>query len=158
MSNYLAQLQEGHLEQVIHIFGYLKIYKNTRLMFDCRYPRISSKIFKEYEWFDFYRDTKEATFPSIPEARGQKVSVYIFVVADLLGENFTRNRQKGLLICINKSPIHWYNNSPTTEEATTFGVESCVMKSSVEIFEALQYKLRMCGLPTDGSANVFCDN
>ena len=32
------------------------------------------------------------------------------------------------------------------------------MKVGVEMVEALLYKLRMFGLPIDGSANVLCDN
>ena len=45
MSTQLALPQEGHLEQVLHIFGYLKIHKKMRLMFDCIYTRITSKLF-----------------------------------------------------------------------------------------------------------------
>ena len=32
------------------------------------------------------------------------------------------------------------------------------MKISVEIIEALLYKLCMFGVPIDGSTNIFCDN
>ena len=32
------------------------------------------------------------------------------------------------------------------------------MKNAVEIIEALCYKLRMFGVPIDGSMNIFCDN
>ena len=32
------------------------------------------------------------------------------------------------------------------------------MKVGVEMMEALRYKLRMFGMPIDGTANVFCDN
>lgn len=34
MSAHLALPREGHLEQVLHIFGYLKCHKKIRLMFD----------------------------------------------------------------------------------------------------------------------------
>ena len=32
------------------------------------------------------------------------------------------------------------------------------MKNSVELIAALQYKLRMFGVPIDGSTDIFCDN
>ena len=31
------------------------------------------------------------------------------------------------------------------------------MNTCVEIFESLNYRIRMFGLPIDGSANMFCD-
>ena len=70
MSKYLAMPREGHLEQVLHIMGFLKDHKKLRLMFDCSYPNISEKLFKSYDWFDFYRDAKEAILPNMPEPRG----------------------------------------------------------------------------------------
>ena len=32
------------------------------------------------------------------------------------------------------------------------------MKNSVELIAALRYKLRMFGVPIDGSTEIFCDN
>jgi len=32
------------------------------------------------------------------------------------------------------------------------------MKNSIELIEALQYKLRMFGVQIDGATNIFCDN
>jgi hypothetical protein len=40
MSSYLAAPSEGHLEQVLHIFGYLKRIPKKRLAFDPDYPEI----------------------------------------------------------------------------------------------------------------------
>ena len=50
--------REGHLEQVIHIMGYIKHRPKLRIMFDCSYPKVNEKAFKSYDWFDFYRDAK----------------------------------------------------------------------------------------------------
>ena len=75
-------------------------------MFDCRYPRISSKLFKEYNWFDLYRDAKEDTTPNTTESRVNEISISMFVDAYLAGYNYTRRIQTGVLIFINKSPIH----------------------------------------------------
>ena len=32
------------------------------------------------------------------------------------------------------------------------------MKQAVELLKSLRYKLRMFGVPLEGSANVYCDN
>ena len=52
--------------------------------------------------------------------------------------------------------MHWYRKSQATVEAITFVAELCAMKAGVVMVEALRYKLKMFGLPIDGSANVFC--
>ena len=85
-------------------------------MFYCSYPRISSNLFKEYDWFDFYRDAKESIPPNMLESRGYEVSVSMFVYSDLEGDNSTRRSHTGVLIFINKSPIQWYNKMQATVE------------------------------------------
>ena len=92
------------------------------------------------------------------EARGQEVSISMFVYADRVGENSTRYRQTGVLIFINKSTIHWYSKIHTTVEAITFGAEFCATKAGVDVVEALRYKIIMFGVPIDGYAKFFCDN
>ena len=49
LSSHLALSRQGHLEQVMHIFGYLKVHKKLRLMFDSSEPQISSSRFKSYD-------------------------------------------------------------------------------------------------------------
>lgn len=158
MSQYLAMPREGHLEQVLHIVGYLKSHKKFRLLFDSKYPTINEKWFKKYDWFDFYRDAKEAIPPNMPEARGHDVIVSCFVDANHAGNTKDRRSQTGVLIFLNKAPVHWYSKRQATVETSTFGAEFCAMKIAVEMVEALRYKLRMFGVPIDGPANIFCDN
>ena len=38
LSQHLVMPHEGHLEQIMNIFGYLKIHKKLRLLFDCGDP------------------------------------------------------------------------------------------------------------------------
>ena len=127
-------------------------------MFDCSYPIIISKLFKEYDWFDFYSYANESITYNIPESRGHEVSISMCVDADLVGDKSTRRSQAGVFIFINKYTIHWYINRQTTIEESTLGEDFCAMKAGVEMVEALRYKLQMFGVPIDGSANVLCDN
>lgn len=80
MSVHLALPRQGHVEQVIHMFGYLKVHKKLRLLFDSDRPQISFSM-KSYDWFNFYRDTKEAIPPNMPEGRELPMSISVFVDA-----------------------------------------------------------------------------
>ena len=77
------------------------------MFFDGGYPTTNEKLFKKYDWFDFYQDADEAIPPNIPEARGHGVVVTFFVGANHGGNLKDRKSQKGVLIFINKSQIHW---------------------------------------------------
>ena len=158
MSKHLVLPREGHLEQVLHIVGYLKQHKKLRLLFDCSAPCVNDKWFKSYDWIDFYRDAKEAIPPNMPEPRGNSVNVKFFVDANHASDTVTRRSQTGILIFLNKAPIHWYSKQQPTVESSTFGAEFCAMKTAVEMVEGLRYKLCMFGVPIDGSANIYCDN
>ena len=58
MSTHLALPRRGHLEQLHHIFGYLKVNPKHKLFFDPQHPNIDERAFKEHDWFEFYRDAK----------------------------------------------------------------------------------------------------
>ena len=77
-------------------------------MLYCRYPIISHSLLKEYVWFYFYRYAKENIPPNITEKRGHKVSIYMFDYSVLAGYKFTRCRQMGVLMFMNKTIIYWY--------------------------------------------------
>ena len=133
MSNHLALPQEGHLEQVLYIIGYHKIHTKMSLMFDYSHPRIISELFKEYDWFYFYIDAEEGIIINITEARGHKVSIYIFVHTDLEGEKYTRKSKTGVLILTNKAAINCYKSRHATVEASTFGAEFCSTNAGLEM-------------------------
>ena len=158
MSSHLELSREGHLEQVLRIFGYLKNNKKLRLMFDCKEPTIYPNIFKDYDWYDFYRGAKEAIPSNMPSPRGNAMSISVFVDADLAGDKLNCRSQTGILIFCNRSPIQWYSKRQPTVETSTFGAVVFEMKAGVEFIEALRYKLRMFGVLLDSSEMIFCDN
>ena len=110
-------------------------------IFDCSYPIINSKLFKEYDWFNFYMDKKEVVRTNMPESRRHEVSISMFVDSDLSEDKSTRRILTWVLIFINNSPIHWYSMMQATIEASNFGSNLYEMKSRLEISEALPYKL-----------------
>lgn len=158
MSRYLASAREGHLDQVFHIFAYLKAHDRSTLVFDDTYPTFGDKRFRDCDWGAHYPDAAEAIPSSCPEPRGKPVIMSCFVDADHAGCRETRRSHTGILIYINRAPILWYSKRQNTVEASTYGSEMLAMRISIEMIEGLRYKLRMFGVEIDGPCNVFCDN
>ena len=158
LSKHLALPREGHMEQALHIVGYLKSHKKLRLLFDSSYPKVKENWFTKYDWNDFYRGATEPIPQNMPEELGHKVIITAFVDAKHAGDKSDRKSQTSVLIFVNKAPIHWYSKKQNTVESSTFGAEFCAMRTAVEMIESLRYKLRMLGIPIDGPANVYCDN
>ena len=61
-----------------------------------------------------------------------------------------------LFVC--RALVTWYSKRQNTVKASTFGSEFIAAKTATEMIQALQYKLRMMGIPIDGPTNMFCDN
>ena len=116
--------REGHLEQVLRIVGYLKRHKKLLFLFYSLYITTNEKFFKKYDWLDLYRDAEDAIPPNMPEARVHGVVVTCFVDANHRGNLKDQKNQTGVLIFVNKAPIHWYSKSQTTVEASTFVAKS----------------------------------
>jgi hypothetical protein len=158
MSGYSAMPRAGHLEQLYHVFGYLKEKPKRKIAFDPDHPKVDERRFEKYDWYDFYRGVKEAIPGDMPPARGNPMTTHCFVDANNAGNVVTRRSQTGILIFCNRAPIIWYSKRQNTVEVSTFGSELVAMKNAVELIEALRYKLRMFGIPVEGSTNIYCDN
>ena len=66
MLTHLDLPRQGHLEKVIHVFGYIKSHNEFRLMFDSDDTNISDKRLKSFDPFDFYKDVEEEIHPDMP--------------------------------------------------------------------------------------------
>ena len=65
MSRYLVQARVGQLEQVYHIFAYLMLYSQSKLVFDNTLPDVADVPFGDCDSTEFYPDEKEAiTLPT----------------------------------------------------------------------------------------------
>jgi hypothetical protein len=158
LSSYCMQPQRGHLDQVFHIFGYLKRNKRATFMFDESYVDWDENSFETHDWSDFYRGATEHIPANAPTPLGKPVQINCFVDADHAGNRLTRRSQTGILIFLNRAPIIWYSKTQNTVETSSFGSEFTSMRIAVELVESLRYKLRMFGVPLDGPANLFGDN
>jgi hypothetical protein len=158
MSRYLVSAREGHLEQLFHIFAYLKQYGNSTLVFDDTEPQYDARRFQIADWTEYYGEEKELSPPDAPEPRGKHVTTTCFVDADHAGCLATRRSHTGVLIFVNRAPVSWYSKRQNTVETSTFGSEIVALRIAIEMVEGLRYKLRMMGVPMDGPTSVFCDN
>ena len=50
MSSHVAMPREGHLEQMFHMFGYLRSHHNTEIVFDLSDPVIDMSRFQKKDW------------------------------------------------------------------------------------------------------------
>ena len=158
MSSYMAAPRRGQLDQLFHIFGYLKRYDRSRMVFDDTEPVFDEARFTKCDWAEYYPGAEDPIPPNMPQPRGKHVKVTCFVDADHAGCRVTRRSQTGVIIMVNRAPILWYSKRQNTVETSTFGSEYVALKTAVEMIEGMRYKLRMMGVPLDGPTNVFCDN
>ena len=86
---------------------------------------------------------KEPIPGDMPEARGNVVSTHCFVDADHAGTRITRRSKTGILLFVNRAPVVWYSKRQNTVKTSTFGSEFVALRISVELVEALRYKLRI---------------
>ena len=67
LSSYSAMLPEGHLEATLHVFSYLKLKCNSRLIFDPMEPDVEDSNFVECDWSNFYQGASEVLPPDVPK-------------------------------------------------------------------------------------------
>jgi hypothetical protein len=67
LSSHLALPQIGHLQQVFHIFAYLKAHEQSNVVFDPNKVDWDDTQPTTYDWEEFYKDAKEALPPNAPQ-------------------------------------------------------------------------------------------
>ena len=158
MSSHVAMPREGHLQQLYHIFAYLKAHHNARIVMDPTYPDIESSAFDRRDWKGFYGATKESVPSDAPLPLGNELLIRAYVDADYAGDQITRRSRSGFIVMANMAPIFWFSKKQSCIETSSFGSEFCVMKQCCEYLRGLRYKLRMMGIPVNNPCFIFGDN
>jgi hypothetical protein len=133
LSSYLACPREGHLENALHVMGYLQLKHNSRLIFDPTYPDIDQTAFPSFDWMEFYGNVEEAIPPDMPPPLGKDVDLCMMVDSDHAGEKRTRRSRTGFIIFCNLAPIIWLSKQQGTIETSVFGAEFVAMKHGIDI-------------------------
>jgi len=158
LSSFLAMPRDGHLQQVFHIFAYLKQHHNSRIVFDPTYPDLEYEKFERNEWKNFYGDMKEEIPDNIPEPLGKEFIISCYVDADHAGDKITRRSRTGYAVLLNSAPIYWYSKRQNCIETSSFGSEFVAMKQACEYLRGLRFKLRMMGIPVNDPCFILGDN
>eukprot|EP00980_Cylindrotheca_fusiformis_P001039 scaffold282_cov121-Cylindrotheca_fusiformis.AAC.1 len=162
LSQYQAGPREGHLEQALRIFGFLKKHPKLTLWMDPELPKVDYGKFQTNpeDFKEMYRNAREELPFDMPVPRGAPVTITAYVDASHAANKVTRKSHSGFIIFVNRAPIQWYSKRQQTVESSAFSSEFIAMKVCLESIQALRYKLRMFGVPImdDGPAHVFCDN
>jgi hypothetical protein len=158
LSTFLCMPREGHLDAVYHLFAYLSLHHNARVVFDPAHPDVDMHTLIKTDWKPMYGDVKEAIPPNAPVTRGKEIDLRLFVDSDHAGEHFTRRSRTGFVIYLNMAPIMWFSKRHPTVESSVFGAEFVAMKNGIETTRGLRYKLRMMGVAIYGPKYVYGDN
>jgi hypothetical protein len=156
--SYLACPHEGHLENALHVMGYLQLNHNSQLIFDPTYPDIDQTAFPSFDWLEFYGDMEEAIPPDMPPSLGKDIDLRMMVDSDYAGEKRTRRSRTGFVIFCNLAPIIWLSKQQGAIETSIFGAEFVAMKHGIKTLRGLKYKIRMMGIPLSGPTYIYGDN
>jgi hypothetical protein len=130
LSTFLCIPRECHLDAVYHLFAYLSLHHNARVVFEPTYPDIDMRAFVKTDWKPMYGDVKEEIPPNAPVTRGKAIDLRLFVDSDHAGEHFRCRSRTGFVICLNMAPIVWISKRQPTAKSSVFGAEFVAMKRS----------------------------
>ena len=159
MASCMALPRKGHLEQLFHIFAFLKKKHNTEMVFDPSIPDVDERQFEKEDWSNtVYGECVEDVPPGRPESRGFGFTIRAYVDSDHAGDSITRRSRTGFIIFLNSAPIYWTSKKQGSIGTSSFGSEFIAMKTCCEYIRGLRYKLRMMGIPCELPAYVYGDN
>ena len=143
LSTYQALPREGHLEQIYHIFAFLKKNPKLTLYFDPQEPMVQPSWFTGNDsdvFLDQYRDAEE----QLPdkhfchELLGVSISTTAYVDSSHAANKVTRRSHTGFILFLNRAPIIWFSKQQSTVEASTFSSEFIGMRVCIEHITALE--------------------
>jgi hypothetical protein len=108
--------REGHLEAVFHVFTYLALHHNTRIVVDPTRPSVDMGTFIKTDWKSMYGDVKEMIPPDAHVPHGKDFDMRLFFYSDHAGEKFTRRSKTGFVIYLNMAPLVWFSKRQATVE------------------------------------------
>jgi hypothetical protein len=123
LSTHLCLPRVGHLEDVFHVFAYLVLHHNTRVVFDPTYPSVDMGTFIKTDWKSIYGDAKDMITYDAPVPHGKEVDLRLFVDSDHVGDQFTRRSLNGFVIYLNMAPLVWFSKHHPTVDSSIFGAD-----------------------------------
>ena len=112
--------RKGHLEAMIHLFGYLEHTRQGRIVVDIGEPPIRKEalFMGDAEWSEFYEDTEEAVPHDLPQSHGRLATLTTYVDADHARDMVSRRSITGVIMLLNNTPVYWLSKWQKTVETT----------------------------------------
>ena len=88
--SFVAMPREGHFQQLMHLFAYLKIHHKDQIVFDPSYPEIDEEDFNKHDWSDLYGYDSDLVTYSKPMPLGSEFMMRAYVDASFVGCKVTR--------------------------------------------------------------------
>ena len=122
MSQYQASPRDGRLDQVLHIFSFLKKKPKLTLYMDPSLPRINYSVFKTKpeDFKEYYRDAEEEMPHRMPQPRGMTVVTTSFVESSHGTNKVTQRSHSGHILFVNRAPVKWLSRRQKTVETSVF--------------------------------------
>ena len=120
LSSHLALLHKGHLEQVFQIFGYLKKYHNTELVYDPSDLEINPTQFERRDWMS--REFGHVDGEEEPCRMG--FTMRAKVNADHASDTVTRRSRTGFLVSLNCALVYWWSKKQMSVELSSLVLNS----------------------------------
>jgi hypothetical protein len=76
MASQMASPRKGHLDALMHIFGFLRINHNSRMVYDLSYPTIDMNVFKPNDWREVFMEMSRSQPPAMHRNRVERISTY----------------------------------------------------------------------------------
>jgi hypothetical protein len=160
LSRYCNAPRQGHLYRALRIFGYLKAHSKLSIIIDesDHVVPITSIPLNDVNWNEQYPGVHEELPPNAPTPKGKPAKITCYADSDHAGDLVTRRSTTGTLLYVNNTPIKWYSKRQNTIETSTYGSELVSLRIATEFVIEFRYRLRMMGIPIQGSSVLLCDN
>ena len=108
LSQYQAAPRQGHLEQALHIFGYLDKHPKLTLYMNPELTNLNYGIFattNASEFGEYYRGAKEEMPHRMPRPRGVSVHTSAYCDSSHGANKVTRRSHSGHILFVNSAPV-----------------------------------------------------
>jgi Reverse transcriptase (RNA-dependent DNA polymerase) len=161
LSRFSAAPRQGHLDHAIRIFAYLKRRKHMAICIDSRPPLIdhgSVHSCGEPDLSTIYPDACEDLDPKLPVPLGPELEITGVMDSDHAHDHMTRRSVSGILLFVGRTPVMAFSKRQGAVQASTYGAEFVVARTTIEEILSLRYFLRSFGVPVTRASRVFGDN
>ena len=159
MSKFRQAPQEGHLDRLKRVYGYLYSHPHGAICIVTGKPDYSELPDQEFEWMhSVYGNVTEIVDEKSPRPLGKSVVSTTYVDANLFHDILTGRAVTGILHLVNGMPIDWFSKKQATMEMATYGSEFVAARIATEQIIDLRNTLRYLGVPVDAKSYMFRDN